>query len=300
MTTAFVVLNPLAGEERVRAVRRILAESLAADDYAIHETDDGGGVHEEVLQASREGYDVILAAGGDGTVSSVAAGLEGTDVPLGIIPLGTSNSLARELSIPLDVPGAVALALGENSRLRIDGMRADGRFCLLNVGIGLSPRIMRGAKPEEKRRLGRLAYVIAGAKALLGFQPTRFDIEMDGREMDCRAAEVLVLNSGTLSDPSLRWGSDIRIDDGRMDLCVIRAKSLPDYIPVGLHLLFGDSEANGDSHVQCYAVTHRLTISTRDSQSVQGDGELIGRTPVTVELVPGAVDIIVPVGRGSA
>jgi diacylglycerol kinase family enzyme len=159
---------------------------------------------------------------------------------------------------------------------------------------------MSSSEKMEKERLGRLAYIVAGAKSLLGFQPRRFHIRLDGAELVLKAAELLVLNSGTLGDPSLRWGREIRIDDGQLEVCVIRAKNLGDTLRVGLQLLSGGRRGDSDPQLTCYPLEGHIRIDSPISEQVQADGELIGETPVTIELLSHVVEVVVPVSRERA
>jgi diacylglycerol kinase (ATP) len=238
---------------------------------------------------------LVLAAGGDGTLSNVAAGVVGTSVPLAIIPVGTSNSLAQQMGIPTDLGGALQLVTRHHTIRQIDGMRANDRFCLLNVGVGLSPRIMSDTEPEEKHRFGPLAYVAAAAQDVFGNRPGRFVLEIDSQILPVEASEVLVLNSGVLGNPSIRWARGIEIDDGQLDVCVVTVRDALDYARVGMRLLFGRSRFEGRPAVRCFPVKRRVTIRTPTPQRVQADGDVIGETPVTIELIPDAVNILVPV-----
>jgi diacylglycerol kinase (ATP) len=112
------------------------------------------------------------------------------------------------------------------------------------------------------------------------------------------ALEVLVLNSGVLGDPSIRWARDIQIDDGQLDLCVVTVKDALDYARVGIRLLFGRSRLAGRSAARCFPVRRQVTIRTGRSRRVQADGDVIGQTPVTIELIPNAIDILVPAEPG--
>lgn len=295
MTRAFVVLNADAGGGRPEGFEELLATYLGSDGYLLYETTDRGAIEGKVREAIEQGCDLVLAAGGDGTLSNVAAGVVGTGIPLAIIPAGTSNSLAQQMGIPMDPNDALELVAGRHTVRPIDGMRANERFCLLNVGVGLSPRIMSDTGPEEKQRFGRLAYVATAAKDILGNRAGRFVVEVDSQTFTIKASEVLVLNSGVLGDPSVRWARGIEIDDGQLDVCVVSVRNALDYARVGLRLLFGRSGSDSRSAVQCFPVKRRVTIRTPSPERVQADGDVIGRTPVSVELIPDAVTILVPV-----
>ena len=188
---------------------------------------EGDSLTDRVREAVASGCDLVVAAGGDGTVSAVADALAGTETPLGIVPLGTANVLAGELGIPLDLEAACALLAGEHALARIDAMELAGKHYVTQVGVGLDAAMIRDTPGEHKRRFGRVAYLwTAATPAGRASSSRRFTLTVDGVTTRPRAMQVLVANSGTLGSRPFRWGQDIRPDDGRLDVCVIAARTL--------------------------------------------------------------------------
>jgi YegS/Rv2252/BmrU family lipid kinase len=293
----FAVLNPVAGSFRSNALRLALERDLPEADriFEVHETDLGDPVAGVVCEAVKRGCDLVVAAGGDGTVSAVATGLVGSSVPLGIIPLGTANVLARELCIPLELQAACRLLGGPHATARIDAMRV-GRACYLTqLGVGIDALMIRDTRREHKQRFGRMAYLWTAAVHLLGFQRRRFVLSIDGRVERVRASQIVVANSGVLGQPPLRWGPDIRPDDGRLDVCIVRARNLVDYLKIFWYVVSGQHHRS--PNVRYLGARSSVTIANRRGRlPVQGDGEIIGTTPVTVEVVQQAVAVLVPAG----
>jgi diacylglycerol kinase family enzyme len=209
---AFVVLNPVAGSHESYVVRQALEDHLSAAGTMceIHEAGSDEPMAEVIGAALTRGCDLMVAAGGDGTVSAVAGGLAGSDVPLGIIPLGTANVLARELAIPVDLDQACQLLAGPHATTRIDAMRVGPRCYFTQIGAGIDALMIRDSRREPKRRFGRIAYLWTALARLIGFQPRRFTITINGRQRRFRASQVVVANSGTLGQPPFRWGPDVR------------------------------------------------------------------------------------------
>lgn len=262
--------------------------------YTIHETSPGEAIAKRVREAAEQGgYDLIVAGGGDGTISAVANGLVGLETPLGILPLGTANVLARELGIPIDLEGACQLLAGAHAVTAIDAMKVGDQCYFTQVGVGIDAMMIRDTAREAKRRFGRVAYLWTAFTRLLGFQPRRFLIESDERFVRSRASQVVVANSGILGQPPFRWGPDIRPDDGRVNVCIVRARSLWHYITLFWHVILGQHKQN--ANVRYLTAKHRVVIATtKRSLPVQADGEIIGETPVTVTVVPQALHVIVP------
>ncbi|SIO42995.1 lipid kinase, YegS/Rv2252/BmrU family [Singulisphaera sp. GP187] len=302
---AFVILNPVAGQGAAAAVRQALAEAFsnsgegAEAPYTIHETAPGEAIATRVREAAeQEGYDLIVAGGGDGTVSAVANGLVGSETPLGILPLGTANVLARELGIPIDLKGACQLLAGAHTVTAIDAMKVEDQCYFTQVGVGIDAMMIRDTDRESKRRFGRTAYLWTAFTRLLGFQPRRFLIESDGQSVRSRASQVVVANSGILGQPPFRWGPDIRPDDGRVDVCIVRARSFWNYVTLSWHVVLGQHKQ--DANVRYLtAQQHVVIATTKRPLPVQADGEIIGETPVTVTVVPHALHVIVPRTAGS-
>jgi diacylglycerol kinase family enzyme len=129
-------------------------------------------------------------------------------------------------------------------------------------------------------------------RKLFGYQPHRFTINIDGRTRVVRASEVAVLNSGALGDPSIRWSPKVALDDGRMDVCIIRAKNVADYLGVAVSVVLrrhGDEPA-----IRHILAEERVVVDAEPELPVQADGEFLGKPPVEVRVVPGAVRVVVP------
>jgi YegS/Rv2252/BmrU family lipid kinase len=289
----FVVLNPMAGSCTAEDVRQALDRHFGdAWQQEIYETTGQEKVAEVVRGALVRGCDLVVAAGGDGTVSDVAEALVYTDVPLGILPVGTANVLARELGIPLNLDSACALLANEHEATSIDAMQVGEHYFMLHIGVGIDSLTMRDTERAAKRRFGRAAYLWTGAKWLIGHQPRRFTIAVDGRRYRPRAAQVLIANGGTMGMQPLRWGPHIRPDDGQVDVCIISARTLFDYLRVGWHMLRGQHER--DPNIRYLSATRSIVINADRPLPVQADGEIIGPTPVQVQIVPDAVRVVVP------
>jgi diacylglycerol kinase family enzyme len=294
----FVVLNPNSGSFATE-VREILCRHFGDEEHGtckIHLLDAGHDVKALVKEAIDGGAGLVVAAGGDGTVAAVSDGLIGSDVPMGILPLGTANVLARELGLPLDPDEACALLTRSAETATLDVMRVGDRPYFTQVGVGLDSLMIRDTDTESKQRLGRLAYLWTAAKGLSGFQPRRFLLTIDDNSPRMvRASEVLVANVGTLGQPPFQWGPDIHPDDGELTVCVLRVRSLLDSIRLGVNVLRGAPRR--DPSTRYFKARARVQIAmVRASKPlpVQGDGEIIGETPVEVHLQGAAVRVIVP------
>ncbi|MEF3402724.1 diacylglycerol/lipid kinase family protein [Agromyces sp. CCNWLW203] len=233
---AAVIYNPTKqGVEALRAAvgaaeeRQHFAPSLWIETSA---DDPGKGMAREALEA---GVDLVIAAGGDGTVRSVAAGLRGTGVPLGLVPLGTGNLFARNLEIPVgDQADAVVLAFAGLDRavdvIVAEVTRPDGtdetHVSLVMSGIGIDAAMISNTNPDLKKRVGWLAYVDAGLRALPASKPYRVVHRVDsGRHHRSKVSSILVANLGYLPG-NIELIPDAEIDDGRLDVVVLQPRNL--------------------------------------------------------------------------
>jgi diacylglycerol kinase family enzyme len=179
----------------------------------------------------------------------------------------------------------------------VDAMAVGERFFVLNVSIGISGLIMRDTERTDKRRFGRVAYIWTGLRKLFGYQPHQFVLTIDGDTRIVRASEIAIVNSGALGDPSLRWSPRAELDDGRIDVCVLRARSVLDYLSLATALVLGrHQEEPALSH---YVAEHRVSVDAGSELPVQADGEFIGQPPLEVTVVSSAVRVVVPRGRAT-
>lgn len=290
----FIVLNPVAGSAEPKAFQNTLASVVdeRAWSYSVYETTGQERLREVVEGALSQGYELVVAAGGDGTVSGAASGLAGTGVPLGIVPLGTGNALAIEMGIPLETEAACRLLVEGGQRRAIDVMRVGEEVYLLDVAVGLSAWTMAETPRESKRSFGRLAYIWTGLRRLLRLSLWRFHLEIDGRPVRTRAFELAVVNAPTMGHEAFKWGSRVRIDDGRLDVCMVGLRGPQSVLRLIAGLLTGQQERTPE--FECRPAERQVVVRSRRPLPVQADGEILGHTPVTVSLDPRALEVIVP------
>ena len=185
------------------------------------------------------------------------------------------------------------LIVGAHAVQPLDVMRVADQSFVLNVSAGLSARAMRDTRSEHKRRFGVLAYAWAIAGDLLQLQPRHFNLTVDGHQVQVRASEILVANGTFLQEPPFPYGLPESFNDQQCDVYILTARTLADY----LRLIWGLLRRSPKRQAELRTLRIRTSITIdalRRPQPVQADGEWIGHTPVTVELVPTAIRLIVP------
>lgn len=289
------MLNPVAGTLSAQAIQEIIERHFSLNNWSfeLHETQPGENVAQVVRQALTQNFSLVVAAGGDGTVSSVADAMAHTKIPLGILPAGTTNTLAQELGIPLDVEAACAILTADHDIMGLDGMQIGQEIFLLHISIDLFAVTIEKTEREAKRRFGRIAYLWTALIQWLGYQPCRFTLSIDGRRRRrIRAASIFITNIASVGMHPLYWGPHIRPDDGTLDICIIRAHTVLDYLRVIRYALLGQQQRN--PRIKYLTAQCTVEVSTNRPLPVQGDGEIIGQQSVAVKFVPQAIHLIVP------
>lgn len=293
MKTLFVVAPTVHTGTREK-LRGALRERFGAAGLAYEWVDirPGCAVAEVVAGRMREGFGRAVAAGGDGTVSAVAHALAGGTVPLGIVPAGTGNLVARELGIPLDVEAAVGVLADSRSTRRLDAMRIAGSTYLLNAGVGINAEVIRRTSRRGKNLFGLSAYVATAVWKVLQARPQRLEITVDGEEHVYEATDVLVSNCGALARGLHPHCPDIRPDDGQLDVYVICMKTPFDY--PWYYLLKSLRLREADRTIYGFTARRQVVVRCGVPLTVQADGDVIGTTPVAIDLLPSALTVIVP------
>jgi diacylglycerol kinase (ATP) len=290
----FIVVNPMAGASQPETIREKIESAFGSRDipYEIYETTGNENLKQRVRNAVKQGFRLFASAGGDGTLSGVIDGLVGTQIPLIILPTGTWNTVAQIMNIPLQIDQALKLVFQEHTIRTVDALQVDQSFFILSVSAGVGSRTMEDVKRHEKRRFGKLVDLWKGIKQLLEFRAYRFDVKIDGTPSRFRASEMIVANSASLGLKALQLDPSIRIDDGRMNVCRIYANTLREYLELAISMLRREQRHNWN--VLCMEATREVEIRCSEKLPVQGDGDIIGRLPITVKIVPKAIQIVAP------
>ncbi len=272
---------------------------VGLDPPVWHQTTVADPGHGQTRAALDGGASAVLAYGGDGTVRAVATELAGTSVPLGVIPAGTGNLLARNLALPLtDVDTALEVALGPDQR-RVDVGRVEidvsgeddaprlDTFCVM-AGIGFDAEVMASVQPELKERVGWWAYLVAGARRVRGSR-TRVTIRVDGDQvLDRRVRSVIVGNCGELTG-GVRLMPEAAVDDGWLDIAVVAPRGAVGWGAVVATVLTRSRRGRPVvQHLQCRTVE----IQAEKPLHVQLDGDPVGTARVLrARVQPGAMTV---------
>jgi YegS/Rv2252/BmrU family lipid kinase len=285
-----VIINPAAGQDRPILGRLNSVFQPAEIDWDVFITKKEGDGRRLAQQAVAAGADVVAAHGGDGTISEVANGLIGSDIPLAIIPGGTANVLAIELGIPND-PGEAAALICGNSTLRVvDVGQIEQKYFVQRASIGLEAKIVDGADRDSKVRLGWLAYALSALQALTEPPSERYLLTLDGQQVEMEGLACFVANAGNLGLPGFTLAPTIDMSDGLLDVVIIQQANLTSLLSLALNAVGAGFNPDTIHHWQ----VRQVAIQAEPSQAVQSDGEIIGETPIITKILPQALRIIVP------
>jgi YegS/Rv2252/BmrU family lipid kinase len=288
---AAVIANPTKHDNVAKlrdAVRAAMSEHGWDEPLWYETTADDPGTG-QAAQAIREGAGLLLACGGDGTITACVEALSGTGIPLGILPLGTGNLLARNLGLPLDVDAALVTALTGSDR-RLDAGSANGHTFVVMAGLGFDAKMLGDSSEPLKKRLGWLAYVLSALRHLRD-RPVRVSLVADdGPPMRVRASAVIVGNVGWLQG-GIRLLPDAAPDDGTLDAVVLTARSWAGWIRLAARVLLR-RPADGQ---MTWMQFQRLTITADREQPWELDGEVMGGTRrLMITTLPGRLLLRVP------
>lgn len=300
MKRLLVIRNPAAGQRRAQRYAQALAAlGEAGCAVTVAETAARGDATRIAADVEAGTFDAVIAAGGDGTINEVVNGLAGRGVPLGIVPLGTSNVLAHEIGVG-DDPLRAARAILGGRRKAIALARANGRLCCLMVSAGYDARAIRRVRPALKKLFGEAAYYLAGLEEMLAGGRTMLTVEADGAR--CEASSVIVAN-GRLYGGKYLCAPDADLTAPDLQVVTMRRAGRWNALRYGLALMRGRLHELPD--VQGVPAT-RIRILGPAGEPWQSDGDLLGTLPVTITvepaaievLVPAAIEVLVPAGAG--
>lgn len=291
-----LIFNPVAGETGGPSADDLRAglASLDRGEVLVHETSPERSAAACTEAALAAGADLIVASGGDGTVSEVAGALVGRDTLLGVIARGTSNSFAAGLGIPDDLDGALAVLRAGHVRT-IDTARCNDRVMVLHATVGLHADAIRQTPRDAKNRWGVLAYLRSGLRELLDVEPFEVELETEGHVIRCRAIAIAVANLAPTKTVLAQGPAAVVSDDSLLDVTVVSATSLVDAVATGFHLLRSAVQREAATRDNIgYFACRRVRITTNPVQHVLIDGEDAGTTPVTVECIPHSLRVLAP------
>ncbi len=295
--TAIIIANPTAGSyaQQAHRIRDTVAflhtHGWQAELKLTHAAGDARRLAREAVQQS---IDVVVVVGGDGTINEVIQELAGSETALGVLPSGTVNVWAREVGIPLDNEKARNILINGQTR-RIDLGKINERYFLLMVGIGIDGEVAHMVEKRPAKRFGVLGYLLIGTWLGLGYPAYRVTLQMDGREIKANALQIVIGNT-QLYAGAVKYTSQAKCDDGLLDVCIVRKRSVLGRIMVFISFMLHDKRRY---QWVSYDTGTLITIHTRHPVAIQIDGDAMGYTyqgdPLTtISVAPATLKVVVP------
>jgi len=320
---AELIYNPYGGQVIVRhELDNVVALlSRCGWDVALRETGQPLEATELARQAVRKGAEVVIAAGGDGTVNEIANGLVNTDVALGVLPVGTTNSWALQMGIPAlnpMLPGTpvakliadleeriarplpanyyrkvlldAARVLVEGRTVAVDVGEISGRYFLMWAGIGLDAAVLESMTWKEKRALGTWAYVFTAIGSGYRYSSTDVCLNLDGKAV-WTTTPLIVVSNIQLYGGVMSIAARACVNDAKLDVCVFKGAGLFTFMQHAIKVL--SQRHLQDPQTESYQCSE-IVIESAIPLPVHVDGDPFTRTPVTIRTVPSALKVIVP------
>ena len=282
MEKILVILNPAARSERAGGTCEKIRNLPAA---TVQTTAARGDARSIAEWAVRRGFRTVVAAGGDGTINEVVNGLAGSDVALGILPVGTMNVFAAELGLPNQLPKAWAIIQAGHTR-RIDLVRANEQYFVQLAGVGLDAQVVQATSRNFKKNFGPLSYVISAAQ-IAARTPPKLIVEHDDQRLE---GSFVLIGNGRYYGGPVAFFKDARIDDGKLDVLIFKNLGYLDIARYIGTILMGSHTDLADVE---YFQTKRVTVSSKDEVPVEVDGEVVTKLPVTFRISSRKLKVIV-------
>ncbi|MFY8147960.1 MAG: YegS/Rv2252/BmrU family lipid kinase [Prochlorococcaceae cyanobacterium] len=301
---AHLIFNPAAGQrdpnQDLAQIRALLEPQLQLQVHLTRPDLDPAEQTRALLAplhsrlARRPDSALVLACGGDGTVSAVAGALLDSNLPLGVIPCGTANAFAGALGIPTDLPSACRTVLAGHAQ-RIDAALCNDTPMVLLAGVGFEAGMVDRATRELKNRLGPLAYVLAGAQQLVNQQPFQAHLEIDGQAITLQAAAITVANAAPGTSVLAQGFGRVIPDDGLLEVTIAtstdRLQGLQALASLVTSAVVQTPAQHGD--LLCLRARH-ITIATTTPQKLVVDGEMLEGDRFRFECRPGSLRVFAP------
>jgi YegS/Rv2252/BmrU family lipid kinase len=287
--TALLLLNPYARQANPDSLSRVVVQLQALGLEIVQENPQSPQDFTSLIERYQDQVDLVIIGGGDGTLNAAIDGLVKTGLPLGILPLGTANDLARTLNLPLSLPEACQV-IAQGNKQYIDLGWVNGKHFFNVASLGLSVNITRKLTREAKRRWGIFAYLITATKAIFKASPFVAEIRFGDQCKRVKTFQIAVGN-GRYYGGGMKILHDATIDDQRLDLYSLEIKRWWQFFTVMLAIRTGRHRPELGTRTLSGS---EFEIFTSKPQTINTDGELTVSTPAHFRVIPKAIAVFAP------
>ncbi|PZV07908.1 MAG: lipid kinase [Leptolyngbya sp.] len=301
---AYLIFNPVAGQSNPNAdlalIKEVLEPQILVNVIMTKPDADPAEQAREVIEHIHSktehdmGRSLIIASGGDGTVSAVAGATIGTGIPLGVIPRGTANAFSVGLGIPTNLRAACETILAGNTHV-IDAARCNDIPMILLAGLGFEAGMVDGASRQLKNELGNLAYVLSGVRQLAAAEPFTATLEIDGEETTVTTTAITVANVAPPTSVLAQGLGEVIPDDGLLEITIATSTTRLQGINALASLMAAAAWGNPTQRddITCLRA-RRIKVTTDPPQKLVIDGEILEANPMVFECLPDALTVFAP------
>jgi diacylglycerol kinase (ATP) len=295
---AHLIFNPVSGqgnaEEELKLIQNLLEKQMQVQVHLTTPEESAEQLAENAIAAQP---DLVIASGGDGTVSAVAGALIGTDIPLGIVPRGTANAFAAAIGLPLGltpIRNACDVILAGNTRA-VDAARCNGKPLILLAGVGYEAETIERTDREAKRQWGPLAYIMSGWQQLNEQELFETEIQVGDSVKTFQAGAITIANAAPPTSVLAQGVGQVIFDDGLLDVTITTAESRMQAV-AAMAKMFGAALVKIDANHEntAHFGAKKIKVTTTPPQKVVLDGEVIGTTPIEVECIAKGLTVFTP------
>lgn len=286
MKKTAVILNPAARGERAQRLQASL-EKLT-HSAVLRSTARSGDAELLARSAVKEGFETIVAAGGDGTVNEVVNGIAGTDAALGLLPLGTMNVFATELGLPASDLRRCWEIIQEARVRRIDLPSANGKHFVQLAGVGFDAQVVKETSRTFKRSFGPLSYIVSAAQIAARTPP---ELRIESENALTEEGSFVLVGNGRLYGGPFPFFKHAALDDGLLDVLVFKRLNYIEIVRYMQDVIFSSQITSPEVE---YFQTKSLRVSSEGAVPVEVDGELIGNCPVQFNIRARGLRVFAP------
>jgi len=293
MKRARLIYNPTSGREQIKRNIPYILDRLERAGYeaSCHATTGPGDATAAARTAVKRKFDLVIAAGGDGTINEVVNGI--AELPnrpqLGIIPMGTTNDFARAIGIAKDIKKACDV-LTEGCSIPLDIGKVNEKYFIYISGGGKLTEISYEVPSRMKTMIGQLAYYLKGIEKLPSIRPTKVKIEYDGKLFEGDIMLFFIANTNSVAGFE-KLAPEASLSDGMFDLLILKKTNLAEFIRLARLAIKGE-HINDDKVI--YAKASHVIVETDDKMQLNLDGEFGGMLPATFDNLRHHIELLVP------
>ncbi len=283
------IINPVSGKKDKKRIENKIKNYFSAEDILIKYTKKAGHGNKIAGKYAAQGIPYCIAVGGDGTVNEVASALVNTNTALGIIPAGSGNGLANHLGIPHSINKALEV-IAKEELFTIDVGKINKYYFFCTCGVGFDARV--GHEFSEIGKRGIMGYINSVFRQFFRYKPQKYFVRIDGHELKIRAFLITVANAGQYGN-NVYISPGARIDDGLLDICIMKPFPKPAIFPLGLKLI--GRKIDRSPYLELIRGEKILLKGKKRKQYIHYDGEpAVIKGKIKIRIKPGALKIIVP------